>query len=460
MIGKFAAAVAAALLVGTAGLGVNVAAARQWRGGGGGGFGAPSMHFGGGAFRGPSMGFASPRFFGRGFASPHFATRRFASPFGHANRFARRPTFNAARVAHRPAGLNGSGGRPGTNVAGRNTSVAFAQNREAPAFRHGQFGWRRFHRGFVGWAGPVFWPYAFDDLFDYAFWPYDEYGPDDDIFWAYGYDDLFAGILLPYDYADYYGGYGAAQPAAAQSGALPASSVAQLCGTAQPISSAIPIDRIVNAVQPIADQRVKLDALKAAEAEAQKALAASCATQMPATAIGRLDAVQTRLDDMIKGVGIVSKPLDDFYASLSDEQKARFNALGESRQAMQQGAAGPASLAQLCGPQNAIPVVSVGQIDQAVKPDAQQGADLIALRDAANKADATILATCPAQPPLTPPGRLDAIRSRLQAMLRGVETVRPALQSFYASLNDAQKSRFDAASGRITSGAPSAKPRV
>ena len=46
--------------------------------------------------------------------------------------------------------------------------------------------------------GRVFWPYAYDDLFDYAFEPYYD-GYDGDLFWAYGYDDLFAGVLLPYD---------------------------------------------------------------------------------------------------------------------------------------------------------------------------------------------------------------------------------------------------------------------
>ena len=57
---------------------------------------------------------------------------------------------------------------------------------------------RDYHRGWVGWGGPVFWPYAYDDVFDYAFWPS---GPYDDPFWSYGYDDLFAGILLPFRYS-------------------------------------------------------------------------------------------------------------------------------------------------------------------------------------------------------------------------------------------------------------------
>src|SRR5262249_46784166 len=75
-------------------------------------------------------------------------------------------------------------------------------------FRHGFAGrffreGRGFRFGFIGWAGPVFWPYAYDDLFDYVLWPYDcyyDYGCYDysDLFWAYGYEDLLSGVLWPY----------------------------------------------------------------------------------------------------------------------------------------------------------------------------------------------------------------------------------------------------------------------
>ena len=109
----------------------------------------------------------------------------------------------------------------------------------------------------------------------------------------------------------------------------------------------------------------------------------------------------------------------------------------------------PASLARLCGPQDAVPVVSTEEIDKALQPDAQQRAGLASLSEAANKADQMILATCPTQQPLTPPGRLAAVRKRLDAMLRAVETVRPALQSFYASLGADQKARFDAINEQV-----------
>ena len=39
--------------------------------------------------------------------------------------------------------------------------------------------------------------------------------------------------------------------------------------------------------------------------------------------------------------------------------------------------------------------------------------------------------------------RLDAMAKRLEATVQAVKTVRPALQDFYASLNDEQKARFN-----------------
>jgi len=44
----------------------------------------------------------------------------------------------------------------------------------------------------VPWYGPVFWPYAYSDIFDYAFWP-DGY---DDGYFAYAYDDFFDGVYF------------------------------------------------------------------------------------------------------------------------------------------------------------------------------------------------------------------------------------------------------------------------
>jgi hypothetical protein len=51
---------------------------------------------------------------------------------------------------------------------------------------------------------------------------------------------------------------------------------------------------------------------------------------------------------------------------------------------------------------------------------------------------------CPTELASTPTGRMTAVRERVAAMLKAVQTVRPALDAFYAALNDEQKERFNA----------------
>jgi hypothetical protein len=45
--------------------------------------------------------------------------------------------------------------------------------------------------------------------------------------------------------------------------------------------------------------------------------------------------------------------------------------------------------------------------------------------------------------PQTPLDRFDAVGTRLNAMENAIKTVRPALASFYDSLTDEQKARFN-----------------
>jgi hypothetical protein len=434
MLRKLAVAAAAAVIA-SAGLAVDSASAQIIRPPGGGGGGA--VHFTPHGFSGGSMMHFTPHGFSGG-SMMHFAPRGlgaggFAAPLSyHPGGFAR---FGAGRYVF------GGGTAWRYASAGRFGATAFGA---AHADHHGWYGWQGYRRGYVGWGGPVFWPYAYDDLFDYAFWPY---GPYDDLFWSYGYDDLFAGVLLPYAYAGLEGGSAPARTYAApalQSGAAPsggapaAHSASQLCVSAQSLAGGAAIDPIAKAVHPTGDQTAKLDALRNSEADAQKTLAASCAAQLPTTAVGRLDAVQTRLQAMIQAANVVGGPLNDFYASLTDEQKAAFNALGDNKN----GAA--PNLAQMCGPDNAVPVIALGPINSAVQPDAKQQTLLAALSAAAGKADDAVLASCPKEAPLTPTGRLDAVKARLQAMANAVDTVKQPLQDFYVSLSDEQKARFDA----------------
>ena len=147
---------------------------------------------------------------------------------------------------------------------------------------------------------------------------------------------------------------------------------------------------------------------------------------------------------MLQAVDAVQGPLDAFYASLSEGQKARSAALGPALSPAQRAEKGAAAPAANCAPEGEIPIVAVADIARAVMPNDDQRADLAALYKAAGEAHQAILASCPAVAPATLTGRLAAIRARLAVMMLGVEHVRPPLERFWTSLDADQQSRMTA----------------
>ena len=88
------------------------------------------------------------------------------------------------------------------------------------------------------------------------------------------------------------------------------------------------MQRIEQEVRPNTQQQNALADLKKASEDAASDLQASCPTQMPRTPVARLDAVATRLKAMADAMTSLRPKLENFYASLSDEQKANFNTMG------------------------------------------------------------------------------------------------------------------------------------
>jgi hypothetical protein len=89
-----------------------------------------------------------------------------------------------------------------------------------------------------------------------------------------------------------------------------------------------PTDQIDRVVRPDDAQRAKLQALQSAASQAADTIKAACPNDVPATPPARLAAVGQRLHAMVQGVETMQPPLADFYNSLSDDQKARFNSMG------------------------------------------------------------------------------------------------------------------------------------
>src|SRR6266567_291274 len=314
--------------------------------------------------------------------------------------------------------------------------------------------------GFIGWFGPVFWPYAYDDIFAYVFWPFDsfDYG---EAFWAFAYDDLFEGIF----WADAEPERAREEIVAAAEADLPSSEdrsragvlglegqsreFAQICGDRTPALSQWPILRIAQSVGLTREQRIALKDLQAAAAAAARALKSACPIEAPKTPVGRLEAMQERVRAMLQAIELVRPALEKFYDPLSQAQKARFHVTA-SQPAGEDDAADSASgenefVPQICTDHpGGLSVQTVDRLENVVRPtDVQRGA-LDELRTAAARAVQILRDACPADTPGNPPDRLAAMQQRLGAMLDAADMVRPALQSFYGSLTDSQKARFNA----------------
>ncbi|MDH4983104.1 Spy/CpxP family protein refolding chaperone [Hyphomicrobium sp. D-2] len=337
-----------------------------------------------------------------------------------------------------------------------------------------------------GWAGPVFWPFALGDMWSFAWWPYAATAP----FWNYNVDYIMGGLFWPNGaYAWPSGGYGAtawtntdssytyaqsshqdiysagpsnsaaAAPSDASDASGAGSSVAadggdsndnsnvapsqsadlSTCSGFAPGVSGLPIAQIKSSVKPTGAQLADLKALEAASDQAGNVLGNSCPKSPPLTPVGRLDALQKRLDAMVQGIDLVRGPLARFDASLTAEQRQALDALGGDK------AASPAAL---CSNQNeAFVNVPTQEIIATVDPNDAQKAALDKLDAVSAKAAAMLQETCPAQVPATTEARLDAMGKRLKATVTAMNEVRPALSGFYDSLSDEQKARFNTMPG-------------
>jgi len=59
----------------------------------------------------------------------------------------------------------------------------------------------------------------------------------------------------------------------------------------------------------------------------------TCQPDDVVTPVARLAALANRLDTMLQAVKLVRPALENFYTTLSDEQKAQFEAIGPKRTA-------------------------------------------------------------------------------------------------------------------------------
>lgn len=311
---------------------------------------------------------------------------------------------------------------------------------------HRPQGWWRHPDGSYGWAGPVFWPFAHDDLTTAIILS------DATSLSLYGYGDIYAAIFAPYAATEL-----AAYTAPQGRRARKVPSVENICDASD--TDGLPVDRITAAVQPNEMQRAALDELATAWLAARDTIRASCPAQAPASASERLALMRQRLEAMIKATDAIAPPLTKFVDLLDDRQRTKLDALANERRAalaagQRKDAQAPAACEAGYDPRYDVQAQRqyeqlvqqqwpAAEIASTLKLDDTARARLDVLQDTTMRSMET-LSACPSKAAATPQARLTAVKARLETMLQAVKGVGDALDDFEADLSDEQKAGFEA----------------
>ena len=302
--------------------------------------------------------------------------------------------------------------------------------------QRGSRGWWQHGDGGYGWAGPVFWPFAYYDIYDYTLWG-DGMG-----FWGYGYRDVYAAIFTPYD-DDELASY-TAPSRRHRLGRVP--SLAQICGDDASELARLPIEQIRGAMLTSEEQRATLDDLATASVEAAGTIRAACPAGVALTASGRLAAMQQRLEAMKSAIARIRTPFETFWETLDEDQKKQLADLAGQRAPF----APKVPAAQSCTPPDALPWPA-NEIEARLRLNDAQRAELDVLQRMSVLANNTLNFSCQPDETLAPPDRLATADTRLDAMLDAIKQIRPALDDFMGALSDEQKAQFETIGAKRTS---------
>jgi hypothetical protein len=347
----------------------------------------------------------------------------------------------------------------------------------------GDRGWRLHRHGGFGWAGPLFWPFAYHDIYDYTLWGYGY----DDPFWDYGYADIYAGIFSPYSYDDL-AAYRPQQAGPSPDSGPQADARPRVAANAEPPVSAPPRDAAnvrprdpVNAPPRDAANVRPRDPVNAQPRDAANVQPRDSVNAPPRDAanvqprdpvdVPPRDAANVQPRDPVDvpprdtanvqprdPVNVPPRdaanvqPRDPIDVPPRDPVNAQPHVAvnvppRDPANAASRGpqATAPSQLARMCNEDSRdIAGMPIDRIQAVIAPNDVQRASLDDLANASVKAAEIIRAACPTQIALTAPGRLTSMRHRVEAMISGAATVQPALQKFYDLLSDEQKTRLSA----------------
>ena len=293
----------------------------------------------------------------------------------------------------------------------------------------------------TGWAGPLFWPYASSDLFDYVFGLQEGA----DRFWSYGYGDVLDGMFvtaaIPNDRSrrprvstriaeNSSGGVEKTMPGWSGMCAQPSSRIDAL------------VERLRTRLQPNPEQSTALEALKESLLRANAKIEAACPDSFTKEATDRIALMASRLMAMRLAASTVSPPLRRFYETLDENQKSLFNEVDVDQLPAANAPIRISSSPTGCAEAKADGNWPADRIARRIAPKGPQLAELERFRLTSASFGEFIAATCKPDMAKNPLERLEAARKRVNVLRYAVMHIDPALDRFYGLLNPRQKARF------------------
>ena len=223
-----------------------------------------------------------------------------------------------------------------------------------------------------------------------------------------------------------------------------------------------PLENVARIVAPDDRQRDALEALRGAAGAAAERLSANCPRDVPPPAAERLEALVKSIDAADSAFASIEPALQQFYAALDDEQKARLLrdlTLTQERMMRREGAQGEQSgreHAFATGPQTEVNrwggicedlsaglrTWPISEIERGMHLSDQQRIALYELAASSLRAAEKLSASCPHGEALTPVRRMALLRASLSAVLDAIATIEPTLTRFYQALDEGQRVRF------------------
>jgi hypothetical protein len=215
------------------------------------------------------------------------------------------------------------------------------------------------------------------------------------------------------------------------------------------------------------------DLLKNAARTAEEAagkLAQTCPKDVPVEPTARLDALEHGVDAVEAALSALQPPVQAFYNSLTDEQKLRLSARYVStsgvgpvaetygstsradatsgRRRTRTAAAAvadtsPAAQMWDCEQWQAeLRAWPIARIERAIAVGPRQRAAFYELVASLQSAADALADACPPKAALTPLGRIEDLKKKLDAVRQSAATIGPALDRFSGMLDRGQRTRF------------------